>query len=92
MKRWIVFGVAGVGLLLAAGVARRLVPDRVLGLFDRMMEDVMPGMMDACFGSMPQQRREFMLDHCRGALDRVEAKYGAAEPAEHAEAALSVRA
>jgi len=99
MKRWMLLGVAGVGLLLAVGAARRLVRDRVFQLFERMMEDVMPGMMDACFARMPPQRRELMLAHCRGALDRVEAKYvdvtataveGAAP--EHAEVALSARA
>lgn len=45
------------------------------------MQDVMPRCMDACFARMPPERREFMLAHCRGALDRVEAKYEADEPA-----------
>ena len=100
MKRWLVLGVAGLGVLLALGVARRVLRDRIFRLFERMM--------DACFARMPPQRREFMLAHCRGALDSVEARYVAAQPAaptepaepaevddaapERAEVALSARA
>ena len=64
MKRWMLLWVAGLGLLLAVGPARHLVRDRVLWLSERMMEAMMPVMMDSCFESMPPQRREFMLEHC----------------------------
>ncbi len=98
MSRWILLATAGLMLALALGVARRILRDRILSLFERLMEDAMPGMMDACFARMPRERREFMLAHCRGALDRVAAKYVASEPPEdedtapdYAEAVLSAR-
>ena len=42
---------------------------------EHMMQDVMPRMMDSCFGEMDRERREFMLTHCRGMLDQMEEKY-----------------
>ena len=42
---------------------------------ERMMLDMMPGMMDSCFSGMDMARRQFMLTHCRGMLDAMEAKY-----------------
>lgn len=66
-------------LIIAAGVLGAIaVRGAVPGLptmMERMMENVMPGMMDRCFSGMDRQRREFMLRHCRGMLDQMEAKY-----------------
>ena len=42
---------------------------------ERMMFDIMPRMMDTCFSEMDRQRRQFMLNHCRGILDQMEEKY-----------------
>ena len=42
---------------------------------ERMMLDIMPRMMDTCFSEMDRQRRQFMLNHCRGMLDQMEEKY-----------------
>ena len=76
MKRiTIIAGVLG-GLGLLARRARRRVP----ALQEHLMEDVMPGMMDHCFSQMGHERREFMLTHCRGMLDQMEAKYLSVEP------------
>ncbi len=66
----IIAGLLG-GLALLARLARRRVP----ALQEHMMENVMPGMMDRCFSQMGRERREFMLTHCRGTLDQIEAKY-----------------
>jgi hypothetical protein len=62
-------------LALVALLARRRLP----GLIELMMESAMPAMMDRCFAAMSPERREFMLAHCRGALDAVEEKYVRAE-------------
>ena len=43
--------------------------------FDHMMEHAMPKMMDSCFSWMSEERRVFMLRHCRGLLDQMEEKY-----------------
>ena len=43
--------------------------------FEHMMQDTMPRMMDSCFSWMDRERGEFMLQHCRGMLDEMEAKY-----------------
>ena len=74
--------IAAWGLAAAIGfrIARRLVGARVPRLMEQMMENVMPNMMDACFSQMSPERREFMLSHCRGMLDRMEAKYVRGEP------------
>ena len=40
-----------------------------------MMLNMMPQMMDTCFSGMDKAQREFMLTHCRGMLDAMEAKY-----------------
>ena len=61
----------------ARTIARRKLPE----LMEHMAEDVMPKMMDACFAQMSPDRRIFMLSHCRGMLDRVEAKYDATQQA-----------
>lgn len=42
---------------------------------EHMMLNMMPVMMDNCFSQMDKERREFMLTHCRGMLDQMEAKY-----------------
>ncbi len=42
---------------------------------EHMMLKMMPQMMDTCFAEMDQERRQFILSHCRGMLDRIEAKY-----------------
>ena len=42
---------------------------------ERMMLDMMPSMMDTCFSEMDRERRQFILTHCRGMLDKVEEKY-----------------
>ena len=45
---------------------------------EEMMENMMPRMMDSCFSQMDDERRRFMLGHCRGMLDEMEQKYVAA--------------
>lgn len=74
--------------LLAAGLLAvviftltRGIRERIPKLMERMIEDVMPNMMDSCFAQMDPDRRKFMLAHCRGMLDRVEEKYVRAEAA-----------
>ncbi len=42
---------------------------------ESMMLDMMPRMMDNCFSAMDNERRQFMLTHCRGMLDQMEEKY-----------------
>ncbi len=77
MKR-LVLGVLVVALVgvIARTIAKRRLPE----LMEHMAESVMPEMMDACFAQMSPARRAFMLGHCRGMLDRAEAKYVATEP------------
>ncbi len=74
----IVAGLIG-GLAVARLVIRRGSP----GLMDLMAENVMPQMMDACFGQMSQEQRAMMLGHCRGMLDRMDLKYGVTGSPEH---------
>ncbi len=45
------------------------------GEIERLMLDMMPSMMDTCFSEMDRERRQFILTHCRGMLDKVEEKY-----------------
>ena len=75
MKRLVFVGIAVAGVMVGRGVARAIVGKRAPELMERMMENVMPQMMDGCFGQMSQERREFMLGHCRGLLDQMDAKY-----------------
>lgn len=90
MKRVLIVAAVGLATFAAARLVRRLGPAIKQRLMQRMMNRVapkmmasMPRMMDMCFGSMPADQREFMLAHCRGMLDGVEAKYvsTATEPA-----------
>lgn len=69
----------GLALVVAGRAVRTVVRAKATGLMEHMMECVMPRMMDACFAQMSPERRQFMLAHCRGLLDDVEAKYGSAE-------------
>ncbi len=82
MRRLALIGIAMVGVMAGIGIARYVVGRRVPELMERMMENVMPQMMDACFGQMSQERREFMLTHCRGMLDEMDEKYGVTRPTE----------
>ncbi len=75
MRRIVITGLAAAALL---GLARRM-RGRLPKLMERMMEDVMPNMMGACFAQMKPERRKFMLAHCRGMLDRVEEECVTAE-------------
>ncbi len=75
MKRIVIVGLAAVAML---GLARGM-RERLPKLMERMMEDVMPNMMDSCFAQMDPERRKSMLTHCRGMLDRMEEKYSTAE-------------
>ncbi len=61
-------------------ITRRIAQRKFPELLEHMMEDVMPRMMDSCFAHMGPERRSFMLAHCRGMLDRMEAKYGGTQP------------
>ncbi len=72
MRRLILIAVAG---LLIAAVFGRIARGRLPRLIETMMENVMPQMMDRCFGAMSAERREFMLSPCRGMLDLMEQKY-----------------
>ena len=87
MRRLLIVAAAIAGVMVVLGVARYLVRPRALGLMERMMERVMPRMMDACFGQMSQEQRTFMLTHCRGMLDRVDEKYRVMRSAGPAEVA-----
>ena len=71
MKRLIVIA----GLPSSLAVLARLAQRRLPALMKHMMEHVMPGMMDHCFSRMDREWQEFMLAHCRGMLDQMEAKY-----------------
>ena len=82
MKRLVFIGIAMAGVMVGLGLARYIVGKRAPALMERMMENVMPQMMDTCFGQMSQERREFMLGHCRGLLDQMDAKYDVTHPAE----------
>jgi hypothetical protein len=75
MRRLVLMGLAAVAVL---GLARGM-RERLPKLMERMMEDVMPNMMDSCFAQMDPERRKFMLTHCRGMLDRMEERYVTAE-------------
>lgn len=68
-------GIAMAGVMAGLGMARYVVGKRAPGAMERMMENVMPRMMDTCFAQMSQERREFMLGHCRGLLDQMDEKY-----------------
>lgn len=68
-----------VGVVVGA-TARRNVRRKLSGVIEHMVENVMPQMMDSCFAQMSPERRTFMFAHCRGTLDRVEAKYGGPTP------------
>lgn len=72
-----------IGLLVVAfagATARTIAKRKLPELIDHMAEYVMPNIMDSCFAQMSPARRIFMLAHCRGMLDRVEAKHGAPQP------------
>ncbi len=75
VKRLVVIGLVAVGMIALSGRLRAALAK----LMERMMENVMPKMMDSCFAQMDPERRKFMLTHCRGMLDRVEEKYVTAE-------------
>ena len=71
-------------LLVAAAVLgflwlSRRMPDHLTRLMERMLEQVMPKMMDACFARMGPERRRFMLDHCQSMLDKMQSKYAIAQ-------------
>jgi hypothetical protein len=70
-----------VATLAALALLIRLARGRSAAVKEHMMEDVMPQMMDRCFSQMDAERRQFMLAHCRGMLDEVEAKYVEPQPA-----------
>jgi hypothetical protein len=65
----------GVTFAIVASLVRRLVGPALPRLIESMMEKAMPQMMDACFAQMGGERRRFMLSHCRGLLDQMDAKY-----------------
>jgi hypothetical protein len=69
----------GAGLATRSSSARRLVAAGLATAMELMMDRVMPRMMDVCFGQMSPDRREFMLAHCRGALEDVDKKYTTAQ-------------
>ena len=71
MKRLLVIALV---VLMAMKLARRI-PERS----PRLMEHVMPKMMDSCFAQMGPERRRFMLRHCRSMLDNMQKKYVTAE-------------
>ena len=58
-----------------AGMMPRMMEEMGPVQLEHMMVDAMPRMMDSCFSSMGRERRESMLEHCRGMLDQMEAKY-----------------
>ncbi len=89
-RRLILIGIGVVGLQLAFVVARYVVPKAAPRLMELMAEKVMPRMMDVCFGQMSQDRRAFMLAHCRGMLDRVDEKYQVSPPSEQSVRAVEV--
>jgi len=68
-------GAAIAAVMVVVGIARFAVRVIAPKLMERMAKNVMPEMMDVCFGQMSQDQRESMLTHCRGALDRVDEKY-----------------
>ncbi len=67
-------------IAIVGGITRRIARRKFPVLMDHMMKDVMPDMMDSCVAHMGPERRSFMLAHCRGMLDRMEAKYGGTQP------------
>lgn len=75
MRRVVVFLVASAIVMLGFRGLRGIAFARAMPLMEHLMENVMPSMMDSCFAAMSPERREFMLGHCRGMLNRVEAKY-----------------
>lgn len=82
MKRLVIIGIAMVGVMVGLGIARAVVGRRAPQAMERMMENVMPRMMGTCFAQMSQERREFMLGHCRGLLDAMDEKYQVTRPVE----------
>ena len=82
MRRLVLIGIGMAGTMVGLGVARYVVGKSAPELMERMMENVVPQMMDTCFGQMSEERRAFMLGHCRGLLDQMDAKYGVTHPAE----------
>jgi hypothetical protein len=81
-RRLALIGAGIVGVGVALGVVRYVVRAVAPQLMEQMATKVMPGMMDACFGQMPEERRTFMLTHCRTMLDRIDEKYKVTRPAE----------
>lgn len=88
MRRPIKVVVILAGVIGGLAIARFVVWKRAPRLMERMMEDILPQMMDTCFGQMSQERREFMLGQCRGMLDDMDERYAvtrcAVRPAEPA--------
>ena len=77
MGRLLVLGLVALGI--AAGI--RATSKSLPKLMEAMMERVMPKMMDSCFAQMDAERRDFILAHCRGMLDKMEQKYVTAKEA-----------
>ncbi len=75
MKRLLTIAAGLVGLIVLAAIVRITIGRVAPRMMEAMAEHVMPRMMDRCFGSMSAERREFMLTHCRGMLDRIDDKY-----------------
>ncbi len=65
----------GLALMIAIGVMRGLIGRSLPRAMESMMEKVMPRVMDARFAQMSDERRRFMLGHCRGLLDQMDEKY-----------------
>jgi hypothetical protein len=82
MRRPIKVAIILAGVIGGLAIARFVVWKRAPELMERMMENVMPQMMDTCFRQMSQERREFMLGHCRGLLDQMDERYSVTSPIE----------
>lgn len=80
-------GMAGMMREMMPRMMEGMGPEGMAGMMPAMMEmmgaehvekmvlDMMPKMMDSCFSGVDMERRQFMLTHCRGMLDAMEAKY-----------------
>lgn len=90
MRRLVLIGIAMAGVAMGLGIARYLIRTRAPKLMERMMENVMPQMMETCFGQMSQERREFVLGHCRGLLDQMDEQYAVTQPAKSTTRPLGV--
>jgi hypothetical protein len=75
-------GLGMTGVIVGLRGVRYVIGKRAPELMERIMENVMPQMMDRCFAQMSDERSEYMLGHCRELLERMDERYAVTHPVE----------